>query len=307
MVSILSYQDTVTETALYYKRLSSTTLQLEILSTIGIVKKWQNIMNKKMALVTGASDGIGLEFCKVLAGRGHDLILVARREQKLQDVARDLSEQYKVECIVMTADLSEPQAAQKLFQRVKIKQLNVNFLVNNAGLLANGSFTDLDLSTQENMLMVNVLALTSLTHLFATDMASRGGGHILNLASLAAWTAIPNQNVYAASKAYVLSFSHALADEMMVAGTGVVVTALCPGYTATKMLSNPDQGGLLKIPKAVISSPQSVAEKGINECLAGKTTIIPGLSNQMTAYVSQLFSKMMVTRLMGKMYRKNMT
>jgi short-subunit dehydrogenase len=127
-------------------------------------------MNKKMALVTGASDGIGLEFCKILAGRGHDLILVARREQKLQDVARDLSEQYKVECIVMTADLSEPQAAQKLFQRVKIKQLNVNFLVNNAGLLANGSFTDLDLSTQENMLMVNVLALLEVADIFSISL-----------------------------------------------------------------------------------------------------------------------------------------
>jgi short-subunit dehydrogenase len=280
---------------------------LEIFSTIGIVKKRRNMMNRKMALVTGASEGIGLEFCKILAGRGYDLILVARREQKLQDLARDLREQHKVECIVITADLSEPQAAQKLFQMVKNKQHKVNFLVNNAGLLANGLFTDLDLSSQENMVMVNVLAVTSLTHLFATDMASRGGGHILNVASLAAWTAIPNQNVYAATKAYVLSFSQALADEMMAAGNGVVVTALCPGYTATKMLSNPEQGGLLKIPNALISSPKSVAEKGINGCLAGKTTIIPGLSNQITAYTSQLFSKMTVTRLMGKMYRKNMS
>lgn len=307
MVSILSYQDTATETALYYKRVCGRYYLLEIISIISIVTKWRNMMNKKIALVTGASDGIGLEFCKILAGRGYDLILVARREQKLQDLARELSEQHKVECIAITADLSEPQAAQKLFQTVKNKRLNVNFLVNNAGLLANGSFTDLDLSSQENMIMVNVLAVTSLSHLFATDMASRGGGHILNLASLAAWTAIPNQNVYAATKAYVLSFSQALADEMMAAGDGVVVTALCPGYTATKMLANPEQGGLLKIPKSVISSPKSVAEKGINRCLAGKTTIIPGASNQITAYVSQLFPKMAVTRLMGKMYRKNMS
>jgi short-subunit dehydrogenase len=264
-------------------------------------------MNNKMALVTGASDGIGIEFCKVLAERGYDLILVARREQKLQEVADDLCKQYKIDCIVIVADLSEPQAAQKLFQTVKNKQLNVDFLVNNAGLLANGFFTELDLSNQENMLLVNVLALTSLTHLFATDMASRGGGNILNLSSLAAWTAIPNENVYAASKAYVLSFSQALSDEMQAANNGVVITALCPGYTATKMLNNPEQGGLLKVPSALISTPESVAEKGINGCLAGKTTIIPGFSNQITAYVSQLFSKMMVARMMGKMYRKNMT
>jgi short-subunit dehydrogenase len=267
----------------------------------------ENKTGNKMALVTGASDGIGVEFCKTLAGQGYDLILVARREQKLQEVAAALSHQYKIDCIVIPADLSEPQAAQKLFQTVKTKQLNVDFLVNNAGLLANGFFTELDLSNQENMLMVNILALTSLTHLFANDMACRGGGHILNLASLAAWTPIPNENVYAASKAYVLSFSQALADEMKATNNGVVITALCPGYTATKMLNNPEQGGLLKIPSALISSAELVAKKGINDCLAGKTTIIPGLSNQITAYVSQLFSKMMVARLMGKMYRKNMT
>ena len=166
------------------------------------------------ALVTGASDGIGLEFCRILADRGYDLILVARRKDKLNDIGKSLTAAKGITCTVISADLSKPQAAQKLFQATQKKNLQVDLLINNAGLLHNGLFTELDLGAQENMIRVNMLALTSLTHLFANDMAGRGGGHILNLASLAAWTPIPSQNVYAATKAYVLSFTQALHNEL---------------------------------------------------------------------------------------------
>ena len=220
-------------------------------------------MTNKTALVTGASDGIGLEFCKILAGRGYNIILVARRKDKLNEVAKSLSEQHKnIVCTVLSNDLSKPQAAQKLFQSTIKNELKVDLLINNAGLLQNGFFTELDLSTQEKMITVNILALTSLTHLFANDMANRGGGHILNVASLAAWLPIPNQNVYAATKAYVLSFSQALHNEMRAAGNGVSVTALCPGYTATKMMNNPDQGAKLSVPAGMLQSAQDVAERG---------------------------------------------
>jgi len=164
-------------------------------------------MSNKTALVTGASDGIGAEFIQILASRGYDLILVARSEDKLNQLAVKVGGQFGVNCTVIVADLSEPNAAQNLFQSIEAKGLDVDFLINNAGLLHNGFFTELNLAEQERMIVVNILALTALTHLYANNMASKGGGHILNVASLAGWMAIPNQNVYAATKAYVLAFT----------------------------------------------------------------------------------------------------
>jgi hypothetical protein len=263
-------------------------------------------MGNRTALVTGASDGIGLEFSDILAARGYDLVLVARREDKLNEVSAKLSEKYGINCTVMAADLSVPQAAQTLFQRTCEQNLQIDFLVNNAGLLHNGVFTELSLAEQERMITVNVLALTSLSHLYANDMATRKKGYILNLASLAAWMAIPNQNVYAATKAYVLSFTQALADEMKAANNGVVVSALCPGYTATKMMDNPDQGAKLRIAPNMMMSAKEVAELGIKGCLAGKSAIVPGAANKITAAITRLFSKTLLTKLVGSFYRNNM-
>jgi len=258
------------------------------------------------ALVTGASDGIGTEFIKNLASRGYDLILVARSEDRLYQVADKVSSEFEVECTVIVADLSEPNAAQDIFHNVEGKGLHVDFLVNNAGLLHNGFFTELNLAKQEKMIAVNILALTSLTHLYANNMANRGGGHILNVASLAGWMAIPNQNVYAASKAYVVSFSQALSNEMTAANSGVQITALCPGYTATKMMDNPDQGSTLRIPSNMMMSPRDVAEIGIKACLAGKDIVVPGLANKFTTIITHLFSKSLLTKVFGSFYRKNM-
>ena len=263
-------------------------------------------MGNKTALVTGASDGIGLEFSDILAARGYDLVLVARREDKLNEVSAKLSEKYGINCTVMAADLSVPQAAETLFQRTCEQNLQIDFLVNNAGLLHNGVFTELSLAEQERMITVNVLALTSLSHLYANDMATRKKGYILNLASLAAWMAIPNQNVYAATKAYVLSFTQALADEMKAANNGVVVSALCPGYTATKMMDNPDQGAKLHTAPNMMMSAKDVAEAGIKGCLAGKSAVVPGVANKMTAAITRLFSKTLLTKLVGSFYRNNM-
>lgn len=263
-------------------------------------------MNVKTALVTGASDGIGLEFCRVLAGSGYQVVLVARREDKLEQLASELQEQFGTGGIVIPADLSIPGAAHKLFQTVDSRGLQIDFLVNNAGLLCNGFFTELELGDQERMMMLNMVTLTNLTHLFANDMVRRGSGHILNVASTAAWMPIPNQNVYAASKAYVLSFSQALADELRVAHPGVSVCALCPGYTETKMLDNPNQGDKLRVPASLTQSATYVAEKGIAACLAGKSTYIPGLGNRIIAGLSQIVPKTWMAAAMGKTYRRLM-
>jgi short-subunit dehydrogenase len=264
-------------------------------------------MSNQTALVTGASDGIGLEFCTILASRGYNLILVARREAKLNAIAIDLRQSHGVQCTVIAADLSLPQAAQILFQNTKDQRLQVDFLINNAGLLHNGPFCELSLTQQEAMITVNVLALTSLTHLFANDMAARKTGHILNIASVAAWTPIPNQNIYAATKAYVLAFSQALTDEMKAAGNGVIVSVLCPGYTATKMMDNPDQGATLRIPANMMMSPKDVANQGIVGCLSGQHTIVPGISNKLGTAITHLATKMSLAKLLGRFYRKNMS
>jgi len=261
-------------------------------------------MKSKYALITGASEGIGFEFCKVLASKGYNIILVARTLEKLQNAAKTLERSFDIETQVISSDLAAPNAAQNLFAEVLSRNISVALLVNNAGLLFNGFFTDIELAGQEKLLQCNVVALTSLSHLFANDMLQRGSGRIVNLASTAAWMAIPNQTIYAASKAYVLSFSHALADEMRASGSGVTVTVVCPSYTDTKMLDNPDQGGVMKIPNAMILSPEYVARKGIEACLAGKQTCIPGLSNKIGMAVIQLFPKMWVTKLLGRWYRQ---
>ena len=263
-------------------------------------------MANKIALVTGASDGIGLEFANILGARGYDLILVARREDKLNSIATTLIQEHGVNCTVIVADLSQPQAAQQLFQNTQSNNLRVDFLVNNAGLLHNGFFTELDINAQERMITVNILALTSLTHLYANDMSARKSGHILNVASLAGWMPIPNQNVYAATKSYVLSFTQALADELNATGNGVVVSALCPGYTATKMMDNPDQGATLRIPSSMMMSAKDVAEIGIKACFAGKDMVVPGLANKFTTIITRLFSKSLITKIFGSFYRKNM-
>jgi len=261
-------------------------------------------MTRRWALVTGASDGIGVELCRVLAARDHDLVLVARREQKLQDVAAEVTAKHGVAARVVPCDLARPGAAQALHRTVQELGIAVDFLVNNAGLLHNGYFDEIPLEKQEALLAVNVVALTSLTHLFLQDMLARGSGHILNVASTAAWLGIPQQNVYAASKAYVLSFSLALNDELQARGSGVAVTALCPSYTRTKMLDNPEQGRKLAVPGAMVLDPELVAREGVEACLRGAPMVVPGLVNRLAMPLVQCLPRVWVTRLFGALYRR---
>ena len=259
------------------------------------------------ALVTGASDGIGTEFCNVLAERGYSLILVARRKKRLEDLANRLIKGFGVNCSTLSHDFAKPEAARELFDSVSEMGLSVDFLVNNAGLLQNGFFKDVDLTKQENMMMVNIMNLTVLTHLYANDMAERRSGHILNVASLTGLMPIPNQNVYAATKAYVLSFGRALHYEMKAQKCNVIITTLCPGYTATKMMDNPDQGAKLAIPIAMMQAPVKVAEEGITGCLAGKDMVIPGIVNKITSIFAGLLPNRFLVPALGRFYRANMT
>ncbi len=255
------------------------------------------------ALVTGASAGIGLQFCHALARRHYDLVLVARHRENLQALATLLQERYDVTCHVVSADLSDPQAVARIHDEVEQRGLHIDFLVNNAAVLYNGYFHELDGQAQEDLLAVNVVALTALTHRFLQGMVARRHGHILHVASTAAWIAIPQQNVYAASKAYVLSFSIALADEQRACRSGVQISALCPGYTDTRMLDHPQQGRMMHIPRSLRASAESIAEAGISACLEGRVVIIPGRAQQLSMALLQAAPRVLAARLIGACYR----
>lgn len=261
-------------------------------------------MEGSWALVTGASDGIGAEICRELAGRNHNLVLVARREHKLREFAEELSAAQGINTRVVPCDLAASRAAHQLYHDVRALGVDVDILVNNAGLLFNGYFDEIPLASQEDLLAVNVVALTALTHLFVGDMLARGRGRILNVASTAAWVGIPQQNVYSASKAYVLSFTLALANELKSKNPAVTATALCPSYTATKMLDNPDQGPKLSVPSAMVLQPDVVARQGVDACLRGDAVVTPGLSNRISMGLVQIAPRRWATAALGWAYRR---
>lgn len=228
------------------------------------------------ALVTGASSGIGLELARVFAANGHPLILVARTEPTLQSLAAEIRQTHKVEVEVVPADLSDPAAPQRLFDAVRERGLDVDILVNNAGVMEVGAFHAMDAGAVANIAQVNVMALTALTSLFLKPMVSRGQGRILNVASLASFQPLPSMAVYAASKAYVLSLTEALAEEMR--GQGVTVTALCPGFTETKLVEAAKQENAVMraMPAALMADPRDVAQEGYRACMEGQVVRVPG-------------------------------
>ena len=194
---------------------------------------------RQVALVTGASSGLGEQLAWLAARHGHDVVLVARNTARLEALATQLRGE-KVEVHVFSADLSLPEAPQQLFDRVREKGLDVEFLINNAGFGSNGPFLDLPLSGEGDMVEVNCNALLKLTHLFARPMQARGHGRILNIASTAGFQPGPFMATYYATKAFVVSFSEALAHELKP--RGVSVTCFCPGATATEFAAGNREG-----------------------------------------------------------------
>src|SRR5437763_5216148 len=186
--------------------------------------------HRAVALITGASSGIGLDLAKLFAQGGHDLVLVARNEEGLRAVAADC-EKSGVKADVLAKDLSNAKAAQEIFDELSARQVAVDVLVNNAGFGSHGPFVQTDLNHEVGMIQVNIVALIQLTRLFLPEMIQRKSGKIMNVASMAGFVAGPYMSVYYATKAFVLSHSIALAQE--VKGSGVIVSALCPGPTKT--------------------------------------------------------------------------
>ncbi|WP_444885758.1 SDR family NAD(P)-dependent oxidoreductase [Microbulbifer sp. PSTR4-B] len=194
------------------------------------------------ALITGASGGIGLELAKIHAAKGGNLVLVARSEGKLLSLKQQLEKEFGVQVMVITEDLSDPLSAQRIFERTQGENVEVGTLINNAGFGGHGLFHQRDLEAEQSMMQVNMISLTNLTHLYLKGMVARNSGHILNVSSTASFIPGPLQAVYYATKAYVTSFSQALAEELN--GTGVTVTALCPGAVATGFVAAGDLQGV---------------------------------------------------------------
>jgi short-subunit dehydrogenase len=236
-------------------------------------------MQKTTALITGASGGIGYEFAKLLAKHCDTVVLVARREQRLNDIKKELASVAPANIIVLPRDLSVAGAAAQLYADLEQAHITVDILINNAGFGGSGAFVDRSWQNESDMIAVNITALTHLTWLFAKDMTARKSGRILNVASTAAFQPGPFMAVYYASKAFVLSFSEALANELH--GTGVTVTALCPGPTATGWASTAgvERSRLFRYTKP--ASAAEVARYGYKAMMQGKVVAVHGVLNKL--------------------------
>jgi short-subunit dehydrogenase len=253
----------------------------------------------RTALVTGASGGIGAELARSMAADGWNLVLVARGEENLRELADELERAHDTKSVVLAADLEQPAARERLAAELRSRGVEVEALVNNAGFGALAPFVEMPLETALAMLAVNVTALTQLTRLFLPAMVARRRGYILNVASTAAFQPGPWMAVYYASKAYVLSFSEAIAHELRK--TGVRVTALCPGATATGFASTAGSARSRLFQLARPMSAPEVARFGYRAMLRGKRVAIPGLRNKILAQGVRISPRRLATAIAGAM------
>ncbi|HKK97785.1 MAG TPA: SDR family oxidoreductase [Marivita sp.] len=257
---------------------------------------------KKTALITGASSGIGLELARYHASKGGDVILAARRESALTDLKADLEDKHGVAAHVVVADLASPGGAQKLYDDVTSAGLSVDYLINNAGLGGHGKLIDRALSDEMSMIDLNVKALVDLTHRFASDMVTRGGGKILNVGSTAGFAPGPNQAVYFATKAFVNSFSQAIDHEFRP--KGVTSTVLAPGYVKTEFAEVAKLEGT-KLVKQGGATAASVAKVGYEAMLQGKLVVINEAKlSVLMNWVIPFLPRRMVLKTMSDMQEK---
>ena len=251
------------------------------------------------ALITGASAGIGAELARVFAAHAHNLVLVARRESRLDALSRSLHDEHGVRCTVVALDLTADGACQKLYDQIAVHQIDVDILVNNAGILRGGAFRRSERCDIESMIDLNIAVPTRLCRLFLDAMVERGSGRILNIASLGAFQPVPSLAVYSATKAYVLSFTEALAVELT--GKGVTATVFCPGFTDTDMVR--DAQGQTTVPEMLIMEPKRVARAAYAACMRGSAVEVPGIVNTIASTGVQLMPRWLVRGLSGVVVR----
>jgi len=256
----------------------------------------------KTALITGASNGIGLELAKIHAQHGDNLILVARSKNKLDELKSELEKQFKILVYVIAKDLSAVDSAQQVYDEVKQKNIVVDYLINNAGFGDFGMFVETDWKKEEQMINLNITTLTLFTKLFIKDMVKRGNGRIMNVASTAAFQPGPTMAIYYATKAYVLNFSEAVDNE--VRDKGVTVTTLCPGATESgfQEAAAMQDSKLFKGKK--LPTSKEVAEYGYKAMMKGKAVAIHGFMNYILANAVRFMPRSIVVKAARKIQEK---
>ena len=248
------------------------------------------------ALVTGASSGIGLEVARRLAKEGYNLLLVARDKKQLTDVAIQIRGDYKVSVGVIAQDLAKENAAQDLYNLIKKNNQKISVLVNNAGFGGYGEHIERKLVDEQAMIHLNIQTLMSLTKLFAADMAANGDGKILNVASVAGYLPGPYQAVYFATKAFVVSYSLAVAQELQ--NKGVSVTCLCPGPTATQFAARAGMANSSVFKNGM--EADTVARLALDGLFHGKTLVVPGFRNKLSLFGLRFLSQTFVAKVFAK-------
>ena len=255
----------------------------------------------KTALITGSSNGIGYELAKVHAEKGDNLVLVARSKSKLDELKKELEVKHKILVYTIGKDLSLPGAVREVYDELKQQNISVDYLINNAGFGDFGFFAESDWNKQEKMINLNITALTHFTRLFLPDMIERGSGKIMNVASTASFQPGPVMSVYFASKAYVLSFSEAINNE--VRDKGITVTALCPGSTESGFHAI-TMGDIKLIKERNLPSSKQVAEYGYRAMMKGKTVAIHGLKNTLMATSVRFIPRSLIVKAVKKIQEK---
>ncbi len=255
--------------------------------------------HNKYALITGASSGFGFEFAKIFAQNGYNLVLVARAEDKLVEISNDLTQTYLIEVLTIRKDLFKPSSAEEIYAELKSKNIIVDVLVNDAGQGEHGNFVEYDLARDVDMIQLNITSLVSLTKLFLKDMVARNEGRILQVASLLGKYPTPLMAVYAATKAFVISFTEGLIKELKE--TKVTVTALLPGAADTDFFHKAGAEDSTTYREEELSKPDSVAQDGFDALMRGESRVVSGFKNKLYAAMSNLMPD---GALAGTMHKK---
>lgn len=247
------------------------------------------------ALVTGASSGIGYELAKLFAKDGKNIVVVARSQDKLEGLKKEIESEYGTSVRVLPKDLSDPKAPQEIFSELEKEHIEVDVLINNASFGVYGMFSDNDLQQELDMIQVNITSLTHLTKLFLRKMLENKSGHILNVGSIGSFVPVPFEAVYGASKSFVLTLSEALANELR--GTGVSVTCLCPGVTDTGFYERavgkePNQNKRRRMMNAA-----TIAKAGYKALAQGKASTVPGLFYKLITIGNRVFPRSWIVRM----------
>ncbi len=255
----------------------------------------------RTALITGASEGIGLELARIMSSKGWNLILTARREKLLNELAEDLKLHGKIQVDVIPCDLGVQSGPTNLYKEILKRGLSIDALINNAGFGKVGDFKSGDLSRIEEMIQLNITSMTILTHLFIQDMSRKNKGRVMNVGSVAGFMSMPYITVYAATKAFVLSFSEGLARELE--GSGITVTCLTPGPTKTGF--GREAGYKHPNNRRVYSHDAAgVAKIGYEGMMKGKFLVIPGGKEKLIAALPRLLPRKLITAIAGKSMSK---